>query len=142
MPATEPKNLAYPGRNGDTEETAITNDAANKGFPAKTQSGELVFIVSQRYEHQVKVLTDGNGNQYVDDGVLGFLVPYTSEELAEDGPDVDSNAGDEIAAQAVEDAEAVEDGVEPVLDGNVSETAAQGETTVKLDDPGDLVDAA
>lgn len=100
MPATTSENLAFPGRNRDTEDTPITNDPSNQGFPAKTQNGELVFIVRQERDGLKKVLVTADGTKYLDDGVAGFLKPY-SEEVIEDGtvdPDVEPNASDEAAA--------------------------------------------
>ena len=104
-PVTEPGNLAYPGRTGDVEETAITNDASNKGFPARTQGGELVFIVKKHYEDGVKVLTANDGSKYVDDQVLGFLVPYSSEEIGEEElPIVGGEPIEENAEQTLQEA--------------------------------------
>lgn len=104
MPATTSENLAFPGRNRDTEDTPITNDPSNEGFPAKTQNGELVFIVRTERDGLKKVLVTADGTKYLDDGVAGYLKPY-SEEVIEDGtvdPDVHPNASDEAAAAAME----------------------------------------
>lgn len=85
MAVTEPANLAYPGRNGDVPETAITNAAASeKGFPARTQEGNLVFIVKTEREGLQKVLVDADGNRYVDNGPSGTLVLFTTEELTDE----------------------------------------------------------
>ena len=106
MPATTSESLAFPGRNADTPETAITNDPANEGFPARVQSGELVFIVRTERDGLKKVLVDGDGNRYLDDGVAGYLKPYSEEEVTDDDvdPDVEPTASDEAAA-AVMDAQ-------------------------------------
>jgi hypothetical protein len=108
MPATTSENLAFPGRNADTPETAVTNDPANEGFPARVQSGELVFIVRTERDGLKKVLVDGDGNRYLDDGVAGYLKPYSEETVSDDDvdPDVEPTASDEDAAQAITAAEA------------------------------------
>ena len=108
MPATTSENLAFPGRNRDTEDTPITNDPANEGFPARVQSGELVFIVRTERDGLKKVLVDADGNKYLDDGVAGYLKPYSEETVSDDDvdPDVEPTASDEDAAQAGAAAEA------------------------------------
>lgn len=99
MPSTTPASLAGTSWSGDTEETAITNDPANKGFPARTQGGELIFIVKTVREHQTKVLIDADGNRYVDDNPQGVLVPYSSEQIEDGDAEADPTAIDEIGAQ-------------------------------------------
>jgi len=104
MPATTSENLAFPGRDGNVPETHITNDPANEGFPARVQSGELVFIVRTERDGLKKVLVDGDGNRYLDDGVAGYLKPYSEETLSDDGvadEGPEPNASDEDAAQAM-----------------------------------------
>ena len=130
MAVTEPSDLVGTSWSGDTAETAVTNDPENKGFPARTQDGELVFIVQQKYEHQTKVLYDADGNQYVDSTVGGFLVPYSSEELVADAEPEATDGATEVGGpdQAVaETPEAVAGAVQAQDLDNV-EQAGQEDT--------------
>lgn len=64
MSSTTPGDLATSSWNGDTEQTAVTNEAAGSpGFPATTTEGETVFIVEKlpaaNDEGQIFVANDG-----------------------------------------------------------------------------------
>lgn len=97
--ATEPKDVG--SRNRDTETTPVTNDPANKGFPAKTQEGELVFIVNITRDggNDKKVLHTADGRKFNDDGVQGFLVEI-DESTLEDSDVVEGHVVDETGSES------------------------------------------
>lgn len=100
--ATEPQDVG--SRNRDTEDTAVTNDPSNAGFPAKTQEGELVFIVDVTRDggNDKKVLHTADGRKFNDDGVQGMLVEITEEAL-EDSDVVEGHVVDPVGGQMVPD---------------------------------------
>lgn len=146
MAVTEPANLAYPGRNGDVPETAITNAAASeKGFPARTQEGNLVFIVKTEREGLQKVLVDADGNRYVDNGPSGTLVLFTTEELTDE--DFETTMSRFGASPPEVDQGAIDTPAD-VVEQMVAESAAEVQAAVAdldtqpLADAGDLPGAA
>lgn len=145
MPATEPGSLNNTSWNGDVEETAITNDPANKGFPARTQAGDLVFIVKQKRVNGIlKLMIDQDGNQWIDNGVEGSLVPFPTLE--------EETVVAEMTEETVEDSDVVDvDDVEQIEGYVITEdaagvieaaTAATGGETIELTSSDDLTSAA
>jgi hypothetical protein len=134
MPATEPGDLTNTSWNGDVEETAVTSDPDNQGFPARKSDGELVFIVKQERVGLVKHLIDKDGNRYTDDGVAGLLVPVVSDEGAEPEPQADPVIG-EMLQGVVDATPAIAQTPEQVVE------AAEGIETQQVEEP-QLPDAA
>ena len=70
------------------------NDGVSSTFPAETAEGDTITIAKKKYEGTILVLTDTDGNQWVQQPVGTVLVPYAIV------PDSDPEYGDGTAPEA------------------------------------------
>ena len=87
--------------------TYTDNDGVEAAFPAELDDGTTVTIVKKEYEGQLMVLTDSEGNKYVNQPVGFTLIPY--EDIEEPKSANDTAAG-QVTSERVPDSSKVESG--------------------------------